>query len=301
MDWAKYIKQAQEMLIEAGYSVGERGADGIFGQNTLEALKEALGDAAKTSEEENQNGGIFTVVEAYPFVRQLKIGDEGEDVVNMQRLLLKWHMAYYLGQAADDGIFGGGTRSALMEFQKGMGQKPDSIATEKIWNMLNGEAEDISYWVTPQQSSIAGDDGRLPMECNCNGRYCDSTKNAEAGITSVGLLILIERIQKALRERFAREDILVRLTDDMDTSRAEDRNGGNRCETWNSLHGGAQNSQHTKWKAADLFVICPEIEGKDCPSIHSLWEVADELNPYGGVGEYGHNIHVDTRGSRARW
>ena len=295
MEYNRYVKEAQEALIGAGYAVGSKGADGMFGAKTLEAVKKAIGaadGAGRTSEESTE---AFTVVEAYPFVRQLKIGDTGVEVIYLQRLLIKWHMEHYLGEAADDGVFGSGTRSAVTEFQKGMSLKPDGTATEETWELLNLEPIDISRWSARQSG------GQLPMECNCNGRYCESAKNAQPGVTSVGLVLLIERIQKAMRKKHGREDIEVLLTDDMDTSDADDRNGGNRCETWNRLHGGAANSQHTKWRAADLFVKCADLDGMDCPNTHSLWEAADELNPYGGVGEYGHNIHVDTRGSRARW
>ena len=101
--------------------------------------------------------------------------------------------------------------------------------------------------------------------------------------------------------RFGRDDILVRLTDDMDLSNATDRNGGNRCKTWNGMHGGAEDSQHTKWRAADLFLIYPRIDNIPSPNVNDLWEVADGMNTFGGVGKYVSNIHVDTRGTRARW
>jgi len=217
----------------------------------------------------------------------------GDDIQNLQRLLIKWHMGYYLGEAQVDGEFGRGTKQAVIELQKGMGAKIDGRVDENLWGILNSEPVDISTWTTPDNT------GRLPLSCNCDGKYCDSQKNAVAGITSVGLMILLARIETEMNRRYSRDDIVIHLTDDMNLKDFDDRNGGNRCDKWNSLHGGAQGSQHTKWRAADIYFDC--LVDDNCPDMEDLYDVADKLNPYGGVGEYRFNIHVDVRGSRARW
>jgi len=291
---SRYIKQAQENLIDAGYSVGKAGADGIFGAGTLKAVNDAIEEAVLQRESEGADAQQ-AAGDDDSFARPLKYGDSGEDVKHLQELLMKWQMAYYLGEAGADGVFGRGTQEAVEEMQKGMSLEITGSADIKLLDMLKGEPIDISRWSNPQP------DGTMPMECNCLGKYCDSHANAQPGKASVGLMILIERIQSELNKKFGREDIELHLTDDMDMANATDRNGGNRCETWNSLHGGAKNSQHIYRRAADLFIICPDIEGIEKPTISDLYAVANELNPYGGVGKYSGNIHVDTRGYRGRW
>ena len=298
MEYNKYVGKAQNQLIDAGYSVGIYGADGKFGARTLQAVDEAISDALQGVGNQKD---ITETIERYPFAYGLEYGDKGDEVRKLQKLLCKWHMEYYLGEALSDGIFGDGTKEAVIEFQKGMSQKPDGKVMEAVWNLLNLEPIDISYWSTPQASENKKEDRKMPLSCNCNGKYCDSENNALPGRTSVGLMILIERIQSTLKKRFGRDDILVRLTDDMDLSNATDRNGGNRCKTWNIMHGGAEDSQHTKWRAADLFLICPRIDNISSPTVQDLWEVADGMNTFGGVGKYVSNIHVDSRGARARW
>lgn len=293
MIYNKYVEQAQKNLMQAGYDVGRWGADGKFGEDTLAAVNAAIADAAQPDEQESIESEAENNTE-YAFAGILKLGDSGESVTQLQRLLIKWHMGYYLGIAQADGIFGRGTKEAVCEMQKGMGMKPDGTVDEKLWDMLNGEVVDISRWTTKQN-------GQLPFACNCMGRYCDSEADAVPGRTSVGLMILIERVQAELCERFERDDIELHLTDDMNPNDLDDRNGGNRCRAWNNMHGGAENSQHIYRKAADLYVVCPDVAGKDKPSIHDLYVAADEMNPYGGVGEYGGNIHLDTRGYRSRW
>jgi peptidoglycan hydrolase-like protein with peptidoglycan-binding domain len=290
MEHNKYVHKAQENLINAGYSVGGAGADGKFGADTLNAVNNVIADAKKSSDAKDDapEGKL-----QYAFTQDMEYKDEGEGIQNLQRLLIKWHMGYYLGEAGADGIFGRGTKEAVTEFQKGMSQKITGTVNEKLWEMLNTEPVDISKWTMPDST------GRLPLSCNCMGKYCDSQKNGKAGITSVGLMILLVRIEKEMNRRFNRDDIVIHLTDDMNLHDIDDRNGGNRCQRWNRLHGGAAGSQHTKWRAADIYFDC--LVDDNCPDMEDLYAVADELNPYGGVGEYRYNIHVDTRGSWARW
>lgn len=287
----KYVKEAQKNLIESGYSVGRAGADGKFGKDTLKAVNDVIADA-----KDNTDKSAETNVESklqYPYNRNLEYGDKGEDIKILQRLLIKWHMRYYLGEAGVDGTFGHGTKQAVVEFQKGMGQQITGVVDENICDMLNGDPVDISMWTTPDKT------GRLPMSCNCDGKHCDSQGNALAGITSVGLMILLARIEQEMNKRYNRNDIVIHLTDDMNLYDFDDRNGGNRCEKWNKMHGGAEGSQHTKWRAADVYFDC--LVDDNCPDMEDLYDVADELNPYGGVGKYDYNVHVDTRGSWSRW
>ncbi|WP_418497706.1 YcbK family protein [Duodenibacillus massiliensis] len=71
-------------------------------------------------------------------------------------------------------------------------------------------------------------------------------------------------------------------------------NSAYRSPAHNAAVGGVENSYHVKGLAAD---IRPE-------SLDDLSELQDlclELNGDGGVGLYNTFVHVDARGTRARW
>lgn len=61
-----------------------------------------------------------------------KRGSTGKEVEKIQKKLKK--LGYYLGVI--DGIFGGGTESAVKRFQRDNGLKVDGIVGEKTWNVL---------------------------------------------------------------------------------------------------------------------------------------------------------------------
>ena len=74
---------------------------------------------------------------------------------------------------------------------------------------------------------------------------------------------------------------------------------GYRSPAYNASVGGASNSQHLYGRAADFQVLSRDIE-----HVHA-W--CDAQFPVSGLGIYrrGHRqwgwIHIDNRGSRARW
>lgn len=71
-------------------------------------------------------------------------------------------------------------------------------------------------------------------------------------------------------------------------------NSGYRSPEHNAKVGGVKNSYHCQGLAADL-------RPKDLRDLPRLQQIADRLNPYGGVGLYDTFVHVDARGKRARW
>lgn len=68
---------------------------------------------------------------------------------------------------------------------------------------------------------------------------------------------------------------------------------GRRCETYNTLVGGASSSQHLKGTALDI-----KISGVK-PS--AIYKIANIYNTKGGVGSYSTFTHIDCRGYNARW
>lgn len=71
-------------------------------------------------------------------------------------------------------------------------------------------------------------------------------------------------------------------------------NSAFRCEVRNNQVGGATRSQHLYGKAADIAMRTIPL------SIEEVAEIADELG-FDGIGLYNTFIHLDVRGSKARW
>lgn len=70
-------------------------------------------------------------------------------------------------------------------------------------------------------------------------------------------------------------------------------NSGYRTAAYNKKVGGAPLSQHLLAKAADI-----RVEGMTAKQVY---DIANRLNPNGGVGKYATFTHVDVRDGRARW
>ena len=90
--------------------------DGIVGPKTWAALY-GTGAASRGT------------AKSYPTLRE---GDRGEEVKQLQQLLK--NTGYY--GAAIDGIFGSGTRNAVVQFQKASGLSADGIVGAQTWSAL---------------------------------------------------------------------------------------------------------------------------------------------------------------------
>lgn len=74
-------------------------------------------------------------------------------------------------------------------------------------------------------------------------------------------------------------------------------NSALRCPAHNKAVGGAPNSYHLKGQAMD---IRPCLGADFLFQLKKLYEVAERLNPKGGVGMYEKFVHVDC-GPKRRW
>ena len=70
-------------------------------------------------------------------------------------------------------------------------------------------------------------------------------------------------------------------------------NSGCRCEKHNKKVGGASKSQHLYGTAADVAQV-PGL------TIDQMAKLAEQAG-FDGIGKYNGRIHVDVRGSKARW
>lgn len=110
-------------------------------------------------------------------------------------------------------------------------------------------------------------------EFQCKCEKCDMT------LISMELVGLLERIRSEVRARYGGKVVKI--------------NSGYRCVAHNKAIGGVKESMHTKGLAADIVVpgVSPELLAVVCAMV----------NPEGGVGSYPTFVHVDARGTRARW
>ncbi|BAB05014.1 peptidoglycan-binding protein [Halalkalibacterium halodurans] len=139
------VAAIQRQLNQLGFNVGT--ADGIFGQRTESAVI-----AFQKQNNLNSDGivGRLTWDKLFdhrasgnhPFPGTLiGTGSRGEQVVKVQQRLNS--LGYNAGVA--DGIFGQGTRQAVINFQSDYFLSPDGIVGELTWNALfNGVSQGIS-------------------------------------------------------------------------------------------------------------------------------------------------------------
>lgn len=146
------VEWLQKALNYAGYSCGS--IDGIFGKNTMNALKKyqkakklivsgeadgktvvALGGTWKSNAPVNPNKEEKPVIR-WVVSRNLKKGCKGEDVKALQDALIK--AGFSCGAKGIDGDFGINTYSAVRAYQKSKGLTVDGVAGKKTVTALGG-------------------------------------------------------------------------------------------------------------------------------------------------------------------
>ena len=121
------VKVMQTLLIKEGYSCGSAGADGIFGNDTLFALKSFQQDHGLTADGIYGPKSKAALEAANPSQNTtvLRKGDKGDAVRMMQAMLIA--CGYPCGKTGVDGDFGNKTKDALMRFQKDHGVAVDGL------------------------------------------------------------------------------------------------------------------------------------------------------------------------------
>ncbi len=116
-------------------SVFNLASDGIVGKSTWYKISSLYTAVARLAELDSEGNtlGIGTV----PPSAVLRQGSAGQDVVTLQ-YLLNVISEYYPGipAPAQDGVFGSGTKQAVVAFQQRMGLVPDGIVGRATWNAL---------------------------------------------------------------------------------------------------------------------------------------------------------------------
>jgi len=260
--------------------------DGSIGPLTRDAIKAYKdGRMFTVSQDEHDSLKDTLEIKTYGFTKETEYGEESENVKQLQAMLKYQGFGKYLGSAGIDGKFGYGTRKGIEEYVRGRGMNTPAIEktrykniTKEIWDIFLMKPYDIEHSIWTDEY----------MKCNCNGQYCDGTVKPYG--VSLGLVMLLLRLEDEVKNEYG-SDACIRLTDDAGKS------GGIRCEKWNAKSGGVKRSAHIRGLAADVYV-----SGARNVDYKKVQETGDRINPYGGCSRnYSGNIHIDSRGYRARW
>ena len=129
---------------------------------TVEATDHSAGKRAKVCKVCGHNGGE----ESFDPEGTLRRGDRGDAVKAMQQLLVEQH---YLSAGGADGIFGGGTEKALMQYQKDRDLNPDGVAWPQTLEDLE---HDFGPWETERKvtRTEAGERVRVCRGCGFEQR-----------------------------------------------------------------------------------------------------------------------------------
>lgn len=126
-------------------------SDGIVGKSTWYKLSSLYSSVTRLAELDSEGDtlGIGTV----PPSSVLRQGARGQDVITLQ-YLLNVISEYYPGIPAptQDGIFGSGTRQAVIEFQEAMQLSPDGAVGPLTWRTLYQVYQGIIQNVPPTES-----------------------------------------------------------------------------------------------------------------------------------------------------
>lgn len=159
------VKELQKLLIAEGYSCGSCGADGIFGsgtKNAVIAFQKANGlkpdglagkqTMAKLRSSGNWVSRLQKECNKQWFSNQkvdgiagkntlegcptLRVGAKGKITRLLQERLI--NLGYSCGSSGSDGVFGSGTKNAVIKFQKAKGLSADGIVGQNTWKKLLG-------------------------------------------------------------------------------------------------------------------------------------------------------------------
>lgn len=194
-----------------------------------------------------------------------------------QRQNLLQYLGYYVGKV--DGVWGSGSRAACTAFQqdfggiavtgKGSSETDKALRHAVAYDMFKVDTtEDVPDSESGDQTGSFWDEieyfKREEFRCKCGGQYCN-------GFPAEPKEQLV-RIADQLRKNLGVPITVI---------------SGLRCDVWNSLQGGVDNSQHKYGEAADIYA-----RGK------SQAEVEAELDRIGGVRYHypisgSSNVHFD--------
>ena len=193
-----------------------------------------------------------------------------------QQLLLEY-LGYDTGGI--DGIPGPKTERATAAFQKAYGLEPDGICGVQTQKALKGAVAGIMPPVCvnvdtdpdePAWWSKYKNFTRSEFACRCGGQYCH-------GFPAEPKEKLVALLQK-IRDHYVKPVIRV---------------SGLRCERWNRIQGGVENSRHTMGQAMDFWIDGESPEqivawiNANCPECAYTYAIRNSDGTLAGT------VHVD--------
>lgn len=134
------VRIAQEKLLAKGYRLPKYGADGDFGTETANAVRELQKDANISVDGiigpdtwGVLNSDFVKPVSSYPGYLVAR-GQQSEDVRKVQARLIE--LGYSCGTYGADSIFGKSTYDAVKAFQRDVGLASDGIVGPDTWGKL---------------------------------------------------------------------------------------------------------------------------------------------------------------------
>ncbi|MCM1542112.1 MAG: LysM peptidoglycan-binding domain-containing protein [Blautia sp.] len=134
-DEAGVFGNSTQAAVTKFQSIFNLSADGIVGKATWYRISKLYAAVTRLAELDSEGTtlGIGTV----PPSSVLRQGSKGSDVITLQYLLNVSAEFYpYVPSVDQDGIFGSGTRQAVLDFQSAMGLNADGIVGANTWRAL---------------------------------------------------------------------------------------------------------------------------------------------------------------------
>ena len=94
-----------------------------------------------------------------PTHRTIRQGDRGDDVKEMQEILIR--KGYNVGSSGADGIFGKNTKAAVMDFQRANGLTADGICGPRTWEKLLEDQEPAEERYTATIKGLSKDEADI--------------------------------------------------------------------------------------------------------------------------------------------
>ena len=165
-------KGQKERVCENCGKVESRAIDMLPHDYEWQVLVEATDHSAGTRAQVCKNCGHTEKAQSYDPEGTLRRKDRGDAVRHMQQLLVEQK---YLNAGGADGIFGGGTEKALMQYQKDRNLNPDGIA----WPQTLADLEhDFGPWETVKAVTRAEAGERVRV---CRGCGFEQHETVEPG------------------------------------------------------------------------------------------------------------------------
>ena len=167
-------KGEKERVCKVCKKVETRAIDMLPHDFEWKVIEEATDHSSGTRAQVCKNCGYTTKAQSYDPEGTLRRGDRGDAVRNMQQLLVEQN---YLNAGGADGIFGGGSEKALMQYQKDRGLNPDGIGWPQTLEDLK---HDFGPWETVKEMTRAEAGERVRV---CRGCGFEQRETIEPGET----------------------------------------------------------------------------------------------------------------------